>query len=199
MSTPSASARPDLPGFMEGVAVAALAALAGGAVQVSLWMLLGPGLARAGTLAIVGLGYLAYLLWRSPEPAGRLVLLLVGAAATAGTLLFAPHWSPAVQLAMLWLARALLFQRGPVAALADLGLVLLALGAGLWAITVTGSLAAALWSFFLVQALFPLLGGLVGGRCDSAGADDCDDGRFERAERSATASLRRLATLRDAG
>jgi hypothetical protein len=186
------------PGFLEGVAVAAVASLAGGAVHALLWLLLGPGSARVATVALVGLGYLGYLLWRAPEPAGRLSLLLAGTGITAAALVLAPHWLLAAQLGLLWLARALLLQRGPLAALADLGLVLLGLGAGVWALSASGSLAAALWSFFLVQALFPLLGTLTGPRQPETGAPEGDDdGRFDWAERSAAASLQRLAALRD--
>ncbi len=195
MSTARTTHRHAMPGFLEGVAVAALASLAGGALQTLFRLPLGSGLAGTLTLAVVGLGYLGYLLWRSPEPAGRVTLLLAGGGATAGTLLAAPHWLLALQLGLLWLTRSLLLQRGPIAALADLGLVLLGLGAGLWAIAATGSLAAALWCFFLVQALFPVLDNLGGRRPDTAGPDAHDDGRFDRAERSATASLRRLAAL----
>ena len=187
------------PGFLEGVAVAALASLAGGAAQALLWPLLGGAGARGLTLALVGVGYVFYLLRRSPEPAGRVSLLLVAGAATAGTLVLVPGWLLTVQLGLLWLTRSLLLHRGVLAALADLGLVLLGLGAGLWAITATGSLAAALWSFFLVQALFPTLGVLAARLTPGAPATDGDasDQRFDQAECAAAASLRRLAALRD--
>jgi hypothetical protein len=187
------------PGFLEGVAVAAIASLSGGALLALTGLLLaptlGPALARTATVAIVGLGYLTYLAWRSPVAAGRMILPLTAGAVSTGTLLLAPVWLLPTQLSVLWLTRVLLHQRGLLAALLDLALILLGLGAGLWAIAATGSTAAALWSFFLVQALFPILRGLPGRvPLDSAPAVDGDD-RFDRAARSAASSLRRLSAI----
>jgi hypothetical protein len=184
MSTPATR-----PGFIEGAAVALALSLAGGAAHV----LLGVLLPSAGglTLALVGLGYLLYLLHRAGHRAGRVSALLLWLLATAGTLAVAPALMVPVQLLLLWTLRALFFQRGPVAALLDLGLVGLGLGAALWAVITTGSLALGLWSFFLVQALFPSIP--AARRRGPAEPRDTGDDPFERAERSAAASLRRLA------
>ncbi len=158
---------------------------------------LSPRLAEARTLTIaaIGLGYLLYLLWRSPEAVGRISLVLLWAGVTVPVLLLAPHWTLALQLTLLWLTRVLFLQHGFGAALADLLLVVIGLGSGLWAITATGSLAAALWTFFLVQAPFSAAGGLLADPSRRTTADETDDDHFGRAERSAASSLRRLAQL----
>lgn len=197
-----ASMTASAPGFMEGVAVAAIASLGGGAVLALVGPVfsssLGPWSVRAVVLAIVALGYLAYLAWRSPVASGRVILPLIAAVVGAGTLLFAPVFLLPVELGVLWLTRALLHQRGPFSALADLALVLLGLGAGIWAMTATGSIAVALWCFFLVQALFPTVRGLDAGRSPSGSAPALDgDVRFDRAAQSALSSLRRLEAIRN--
>jgi len=202
MSRAQTSTTAAAPGFLEGVAVAAFAGLGGGALLALISLIsspsLGPWPARTATFGIVGLAYLAYLAWRSPVAAGRVILPLTGGAVSVGTLLLAPVWLLPVQLGGLWLTRALLHQRGLLAALADLVLILLGLGAGIWAITATGSIAASLWSFFLVQALFPTLRGLDASRSLKCFAPVVDgDIRFDRAAQSAVSSLRRLAAIRN--
>jgi hypothetical protein len=186
-----------LPGFLEGVAVAGVASLGGGALLALIVLIVPPALgsmtARIAALAIIGVGYLAYLAWRSPTAAGRVILPLTGGALSAAALLLVPVLLLPVQLGVLWLTRALLHQRGLLSALADLALVLLGLGAGIWALSATGSIAAALWSFFLVQALFPTLRGLDARRLRARSAPVVDgDARFERAAQSALSSLRRM-------
>jgi len=184
------SGRPTRPTFLEGAAVALALSLAGGAAQVLLGVLLLSSRVLPLTVALVGLGYLLYLLHRAGHRAGRVSALLTWFIATAGTLVIAPGLMPPAQLMLLWAVRALYLQRGPLAALADLGLFGLGLGAALWAAAASGSLALALWCFFLVQALFPSIPSARRGRADhAAGTGD----RFECAERSAVASLRRLA------
>jgi hypothetical protein len=188
-----------MPGFLEGVAVAAAASIATGAATALLAPLFGRADAMALALAGIGVGYGLYLAWRSPASGGRLLLPLALAAVTLLGLLFAPRWVLPAQLALLWLGRALLFPCGPLAALTDLGLVLLGLGGALWAIAATGSTAAAVWSFFLVQALFPALAAgvrrLRPPRSAAGDAPDTDP-RFEQAARSAATSLRRLTLSR---
>jgi hypothetical protein len=186
MSTPTTR-----PGFLEGAAVALALSLAGGAAHVLLGVLLLSPRVLPLTLALVGLGYLLYLLHRAGHRAGRVSALLLWLLATAGTLAVAPALMVPVQLLLLWTLRALFFQRGPVAALLDLGLVGLGLGAALWAVIAGASLALGLWCFFLVQALFPSIP--AARRRGPAEPRDTGDDPFERAERSAAASLRRLA------
>jgi hypothetical protein len=174
------------PGFLEGVVVAVVASLAGGALYRLLAALLGAPDALTSTAAAVGLGYLLYLLQRSDEPAGRISTVLVWLATTAACSVLSPGLVLPVQLALVWVVRALYHQPGLIAAAADLGLVLLGLGAALWALTGTGSLAAALWCFFLVQALFSAIPSPRPSRA-VPGPDD----RFGNAERSAARILRR--------
>ncbi|MGB5831750.1 MAG: hypothetical protein WBG92_07140 [Thiohalocapsa sp.] len=181
------------PAFIEGVMVAAVLSISGGSLHLLLRLIASPWEARTLSIAAVGFGYLLYLLWRSPEPAGRISIALLWAGVTLAVLLLIPSWTLPVQLALLWITRVLYLQRGFSAAVLDLGLVMIGLGGGLWAITGTGSLAAAIWSFFLIQAPFAAAGDLLPhhGSAGESSRDPGDD--FERAERSAASNLRRLA------
>jgi len=180
------------PGFLEGVAVAVLASLAGGALYWLLRLVVATPEALAATLAGLGLGYLLYLLRRAAERVGRITAISIWIVATGACAALAPELLLPLQLALIWLVRALYLQPGLLAAAADLGLLSLGLGAALWALSSTGSLAVALWSFFLVQALFPAAADLLQPRL--AGTPEPDD-RFARAERRASACLRRLASI----
>ncbi|ESQ14067.1 MAG TPA: hypothetical protein DDY14_08970 [Chromatiaceae bacterium] len=189
------------PGFFEGVAVAAVLSVTGGALEMLPRLLIPPpighglaaGDARPFAILTVSFCYLLYLLWRSPETAGRISVTMLWVGISLPVLLLAPHWILAVQLVLLWLTRMLFLQRSLSAALADLVLLMVGLGAGFWAIASTASLAAAIWTFLLVQAPFAALGNLMPA-ANPDHADPIDDDHFERAERNATASLRRLVS-----
>ena len=182
------------PGFPEGVLVALIAALAGSIFLAVVPGLSGPAAGRA-VIAGLGLAYVLYLLRCSHARSGRVVTLaawLLGAGLS---------WALAADLAvylgvhlgLIWLVRSLHHQPGPLAALADLGLHLSALLAGAWAYLHSGSVFLGIWSFFLVQALFVAIPGMVAGR----GADTGDPiDPFETASRGAEAALRRLSTQR---
>ncbi len=183
------------PTFLEGVLVALVASVAGSVLHAATGFLGGAGTPWL-LVALLGLGYALYLLWRSPVRAGR-VAALAAWGAVAGLLgLAAPSLALYVVLhvAALWLLRSLFFHTRPVAALADLALSGAALAAGLWAFLHTGNLLLGLWCFFLVQALFVAIP--QGGVARRGVAAPLPDDRFETAHRAAEAAVRRLATFR---
>jgi hypothetical protein len=178
------------PGFLEGALVALAASLIAGALFAGLSLVLPPVAALRWVVALTAFGYLIYLLDRSGAKIGRVSAVLAWVLASALAL---PLPLPAfvlLQAGMAWLVRSLYFHGGLVAALADLGLALLGLAAGVWALTQSGSLFLAVWSLMLVQALFGLIPS-DRGRGGAAEAQDPDDA-FDRAHRGAEAALRRL-------
>lgn len=183
------------PGFLEGALVALAASLAAAALFATLSLALPAVAALRWVVALTALGYLLYLLGRSGARVGRVSAVLASALASA--LALALHLPlPAFVLlhaGMAWLVRSLYFHGGLVAALADLGLGLLGLAAGVWALTQSGSLFLAVWSLMLVQALFGLIPADLG-RGGGAERQDPDDA-FERAHRGAVAALRRLHSV----
>ena len=177
-------------GFGEGVLVALTAALLASVVRTALGGWLSPGALAHGLCIGLGLGYGLYLIARSRERAGRVAVPILWAGISLLiVLLNAGLWVQILaQLGLVWLVRALYHHGRPLAALLDLGLLLLGCLAGLWALEHTGSLFLAIWTLFLIQALFVLIpGGPDADRRESQTADP-----FETAERAAERALARL-------
>lgn len=179
------------PGFGEGVLVALGAALLASVTQTGLSMVL-PWADVAQLLCMgLGLGYGLYLLARSDEKAGRVVLVIgwitvslivAGLSSGVGLQLL-------TQLVLVWLTRVLYYQALPLTAVLDLGLLLLGLAAALWALERTGSLFLTVWTLLLVQAFFPL----IPGRRDGTRSDDPSVDAFAAAERAAERALSRFS------
>ena len=182
------------PRFIEGVLVALAASLAAGALFATLSLAMPSVPALRWVVALVAFGYLIYLLGRSQARVGRISAVLVWTLSSGLALALPLPLAEFVLLhaGMSWLVRSLYFQAGLVAALADLGLTLFGLAAGVWALTQSGSLFLAVWSLMLVQALFGLIPAELarGPRPHGDGTDSQD--AFERAERGAEAALRRM-------
>ncbi len=181
------------PGFLEGALVALTAALGASVLDTAFQLLLVPRAALALTAAALGLGYLLYLLGRGGQRAGRVLPLLLWVPATAAALALWPALmvQAAVQLGLVWLVRVWHFQRGFVAALLDLGLILIGAAAALWAAVHTGSLFLAVWCLFLVQALFGAIPDRPG-LCPGRYAGEFASEPFDAAARAAEAALGRL-------
>ena len=178
------------PGFIEGALVALIAALGASILYTALRLLLLPRAALALTAVALGLGYLLYLLGRGGQRAGRVLPALLWVPASAAALALWPAvWvQAAVQLGLVWLVRAWHFQRGFVAALLDLALILSGAAAALWAAVHTGSLFLAVWCLFLVQALFGSIPDRSGLRPGLEGGQD----PFDAAAQAAEGALGRL-------
>lgn len=182
------------PGFFEGVGVAAIASVSGGLLHLLLDPFTGGWLLHA-IVAGCGLGYLLYLLRRSGERAGRFITLLCWACAALLVACFSPSLAVTAlaHTGLIWLVRACYHHSSLLIALADLGLSALGYTAALWAVLQTHSLAAGIWCFFLVQALFPALpASIAGGR--SQPARPADEIRFQQGLRSAELAVRKLST-----
>jgi hypothetical protein len=181
------------PTFLEGVGVALAASLSGAAAHTALSAAVGGGLLRL-VISGLALGYLVYLLARTPVRVGRVSAFVAWCVAAAGLWLTAPPFALylLVHVGMLWLIRSLFFHSGLFSALADLALGLLALAAGIWAVVHTGSLMLGIWCFFLLQAGFVAIpkGSITRRRAGEPSHDD----RFERAHRIAEAALRKHAS-----
>lgn len=182
------------PSFLEGVGVALLASLAGAALFTSLGLFLPSGAALRLVIAGLGLAYALYLMSRSQERLGRVTSLLVWLLVAGLTWLLAvplPLYL-LIHLGLLWLLRALYFYSSLLAALLDLGLLLLGLAMGLWAGSQAGSLFLSLWCFFLIQALFGALPAQLSAKPQASQQDSGE--RFAEAHRNAEAALRSLSS-----
>jgi hypothetical protein len=182
-------------GFMPALGVAlGLSVLGTLLVKILSPLFAGALLARALCTAL-SLAYVLFLLARSGRRRGRLSLLVVWCFAALAIALLCPTLlsMSAAHLTIVWLARALLFHTSLLTALADLVLSALSLAAGCWALLVTGSLFASLWSLCLVQATCALLPGSAG---RAPRIDGGHEQRFAAAARAAEQALRALAHSR---
>lgn len=183
------------PTFLEGVGVALVASVAGSATHTALGAVAGDSVLRL-VVAGLALGYVAYLLARSPERVGRVTAFVAWGVSAALIWLAAPPLALYLFLHVgaLWLLRSLFFHGSLFPAAVDLGLSLLALAAAVWAVVHTGSLLPGIWCFFLVQSLFVAIPSRLA-RPSGTGRQEGED-PFERAHRIADAAVRRLASTR---
>ena len=183
------------PTFLEGVGVALAASVTGSVAHTALATVAGGGVLRL-VVAGLALGYLVYLLARSPTRVGRVTAVAVWGAAAVLLWLATPPFAfyLLAHVAALWLLRSLFFHSSLFSAVADLLLSLVALAAGVWAVVHTGSLVLGIWCFFLVQALFVVIPSSLA-RQSTAGGQSSED-PFEHAHRVAEAAVRRLTEVR---
>ncbi len=174
------------PTFPEGVAVAVAASLAGGVLYAALNVVF-PGVPVLRLLiAGIGLAYVVYLLGRSPERVGR-VTTAAAWLLVAGMLWFTHPpllFYICAHLGAIWLVRSLYFYSSALSALADLGLNGLALAAGIWAVTRTGS----------VFALFVAIPKSIQRKSGAVEAGHAPADRFQHAYRAAETAVRKLSS-----
>jgi cyanate permease len=97
-----------------------------------------------------------------------------------------------IQAGIVWLVRSLYFHASIFAAALDFGLVSVGLAASAWAMVNTDSLAGALWSFFLVQALFCWVPQLARQQSSGIKNSQQDQSSFQSAHRVALDAVRKL-------
>ncbi len=183
------------PGFSEGVLVAAVASVSGAALYTAFILLFSIGMGARLAVTFIFSAYLVYLLWRSPNKTGRMTALFFWGATLLATWFLDPPfpWYLAIHLGAIWLIRALVFYKNIISVFADLALTALSLVATMWAYLNTHSILLALWSLFLVQALFTVIPHQWPRKTKSTIVNKND--RFMQAHRNAEAALRKLSTL----
>ena len=185
------------PGMLEGITLAIGASVAGGVLAALLPILFSEYASAQILISILGLGYLIYLLKRSNERTGRVVMVALWLIASLTCMLLdtSLFGTLLVQAALIWIVRSLYFQASVLPALLDLGLVALGLLASAWAILQTGSVVTAIWCFFLTQSLFVLIPGFAGTRDDASYFSPVGSDRFQSAHRVALDAVRKLSTI----
>ena len=183
------------PGFIDGIVFAIGVSLAAGATTLVLTGLIADGSLSSLILLTAGLAYLLYLLRRSRVRVGRVVLLALWTAASLAGLFFdLPALEQVLlQAGFIWLTRALYFHGSLFSAALDFGLVAAGLAAGAWAMLSSGSLAAALWSFFLLQALFVWIPNSTRRQAEHIRRSANERSPFQSAHRVAIDAVRKLS------
>jgi len=184
------------PGIFEGITLAIGASLGGGILSALLPTVFSESTSARILISVLGLCYLIYLLKRSDERTGRVVMVVLWLIASlASTLLDTslPGFLM-VQVGLVWVVRSLYFHASVLPALLDLGLVCLALVASAWAILQTGSVMTAIWCFFLSQSLFVLIPGFASVGDNASCFNTVEADRFQSAHRVALDAVRKLST-----
>ena len=152
-------------------------------------------------IALMGLAYLAYLLAVSPSRRGRFVLGLASAVILLGASIASPTTIVlgALVVGLIWLVRSVLFYAGILPALWDASLCALSAVCAVGAAVATHRLWLAVWTFFLLQALFvyipkPLTRGQHGPDNSREQAEAASQSEaFARAHRVAEEALQAMA------
>ena len=184
------------PTFFHGVLVAAALAFGASVVIGALTPFVGVGSVIRLVIPAVSLAYILYLLRSSTERVGRITTLTLWSALAVTVWWIGPPlpFYVLVHVGAVWLVRSLYFYSGVFPALMDLGLSSVSVMAFTWAISRTGSVFLAAWSFFLVQALFVVIPAGIGRKERAEKSPALDNESFERARRQADQALQQLFT-----
>ena len=181
--------------FAEGLCVALIASVIGGALFFSLAPWISASFSIRLVMTGIALGYVIYLLIRAPQKTGWLTALSIWIFG-AGLAWFFIHSALlliGLHLLMIWLVRSLYFYTSSIAALTDLILCALSFAVSVWVFDRTGSLALGIWCLFLIQALVTMIPSDFK-RIPHRDAKPCAGfDRFDRAFRSAEWALRKLS------
>lgn len=184
------------PTFLQGAGLALAAAAAAGVFMTAGAPILGPGAAFRVLVSGLGFAYVAYLCTAAPRRTGVATALLLWTLASAAAWLASP--SNVVftvgLVAALPLMRSFLLRRRPLQFAADVALNAAAATLALAALSRTGSVALAVWSFFLLQAVHVAIPALLPPHAPARAADD--DVPFDAARRRAEAAVEQLASRR---
>jgi hypothetical protein len=180
------------PTFAQGVVAAAVAAFIVASMVAVLLPFIGVGSVVRFMVPAVALAYIVYLLASSGERTGNITTLSLWSALALVAWWVAPPlpYYLLIHAGGIWLVRSLYFYSGLFPAMLDLALSVLGIAAFVWAISRTGSVFLATWTFFLVQAVFTAIPRTVR---RSASAAMPDNAAFDRARKQADAALAELA------
>ncbi len=147
-------------------------------------------------IAVCGFAYVVYLVLRSRERVGRVVVLALWStfAAVCWWLSLPLVLYLLAHLGFVWLVRSLYHHGSVLPALADLGLLAFGFAASLWAHSHTASVFLSVWCFFLVQAVFVLVPPAHERKRRARDVLDQDQEQFERAYRNAESALKETLT-----
>jgi hypothetical protein len=184
------------PGLLEGIIVATVASIGGGIVTTLLPVITSEYTAVRILLALLTIAYLLYLMKRSNEHVGRVVMIAAWLIATLGSLLLDTSllYFGLIQVTAVWITRSLYFHVSVIPALLDLGLIGFGVVASVWAVMQTGSVMTAIWCFFLSQSLFVLIPGFSSHRDTQSCSNSVEVDRFQSAHRVALDAVRKLST-----
>jgi hypothetical protein len=186
------------PTLLEGVLVALVLSLSVSPLVVFVQLALGSLLAWKMVVMVIAYTYICYLLARSGRKNGRMTLGLLALTVLLASLVFNLRFATLLLLCvtLMWGMRSFAYSRSLVSVVFQGGLCVLGCGAALMVYGHSGSLALAIWSFFLIQAAFVLIPAQFMRRAATPTGETLrgapDD--FRRAYHAAEQALERLTT-----
>jgi hypothetical protein len=186
------------PTLLEGVLVALVLSLSVSPLVVFLQLAIGSLLAWKIGIMVLAYTYMCYLLTRSRRRSGRVTLGLLALTVLLASFVLNLRFPTILLLCvtLMWAVRSFAYSRSLVSAVLQGGVCVLGCGAALIVYGHRGSLALAIWSFFLVQAAFVLIPAQFIRRSATPGGTtlgDASDG-FRLAYHAAKQALERLTT-----
>ena len=186
------------PTLLEGILVALVLSLSVSPLVVFVQLAVGGLLAWKLGVVVLAYSYMCYLLARSGRRSGRVTLGLLALTVLLTSLVCNLRFPTILLLGvtLMWAVRSFAYSRSLVSALLQGGVYVLGCGAALIVYGNSGSLALAIWSFFLVQAAFVLIPAQCMHRSATPGGTTLGgtpDG-FGQAYHAAEQALERLTT-----
>jgi len=181
--------------FFEGVLLALIIGFISSLLLFTLSSFFPGNILIRGLISGISFAYIAYLLTRSNERVGRIIVMTV-LLTSMTTMWFA--WPPITlfilgHMIIIWLVRCLYFYSSFVSSLADLALN----GSSLLITFVvaghTSSLFLTLWCFFLIQALFVWIPKSIAKPISTATSPLHDEDNFQQSFRAAQAAVQQLS------
>lgn len=180
------------PAVIDGIIVAVvLSVLAAGLLPAASWMFSGR-LAVYIVSAAAALGYAAYLMrFKSSRSGTAVIWLSCGGWVVCGAVLLSLPSYLASLAALVWAVRWLAVGGGVARSFLDAAFTAASFGFAGYALALSGSFAAGLWSFLLLQSLWTLIPGGGAGSCGRSKARRAETD-FDRAYASAEDALKEL-------
>ena len=183
-----------MPSFYEGVTVAVISSFVGSVLYFSLSSLFADSFLIRLLISTIGFAYVIYLLSRSQERVGKLIIIVLWPLLSIYLWVI---WPPItlfvlMHLTAVWLIRSLYFYSSVLSALADLALNLFSVAVAVWAAHHTGSIFLSIWCFFLIQALFVVIPDNLQSRSEKKQAETED--RFHQAYKTAQSAAQKLSS-----
>ena len=182
------------PSFIEGVVVALIVCVIGSIGYSIISIFCSTADTWRILIAVISFGYSIYLLGRSQQRTGRIIVLTIWSLMSVALWLFETPFNhyALIHLVSIWLIRSLYFHASILYALLDLGLIALSAAIGFWALQHSGSLLLSLWCLFLVQALFVAIpGSKKTARSDQSTSNN--HAKFQQALRTAQSAMNNLS------
>lgn len=145
-------------------------------------------------MMVVTVVYLVYLIYQSRVRAGKLTLTIICLTISLFGFFFVEQSGFLLVIAagMIWVVRSLLNYSSILPVITDLGLCIFSLAGAGWAFSISGSIGAAVWCFYLMQSLYCLIPQQYGETKQVAAAEPSVD-HFDHAYQSAEEAIRQIA------